>query len=65
MKASLRSGTHGRITVELKASKQRRRAAPSEPPATERATAPVLWTGSNELPAPPEQHDPGGRNEPR
>lgn len=64
MKATLRSGRRGLVTVELVAKRRRRGArATEERPANERAGPPVLWTGNETLPPPPEGHDANGRNE--
>jgi len=69
MKATLPSGKHGVVTVDLKAEAQARRVRARDgatgqgagAPQTETVEPPVLWT--EELPPPPGQHDPAGRNE--
>ena len=68
MKATLPSGKHGVVTVDLKAEAKSRRvrvreAAPGEVvdvAHAETVEPPVLWT--EELPPPPHGHDDAGRN---
>lgn len=62
MKATLRSGTRGLVSVELKA-RPRGRKRPPESARDDPARPPLLWSGEEALPPPPRDHDTNGRNE--
>jgi hypothetical protein len=67
MKATLQSGKHGVVTVDLKAEARHSRtrgaglADSADGARADSVEPPVLWT--EELPPPPQGHDSAGRNE--